>query len=581
MTEPVEVAVGGVHWLVMPEWRDRLLGPEGLRLDDWLRTGQARVIKNGPHRTVYRVAAPGVDVYLKHYRLMDLRAWLRELVRPAKALREYRQALAIGARDIPTVEPVAVGRAQGGFGPADSFLVTQSLAGTVALNTFLEIRVPRLHPREQTRVRQLLATALARFLARLHDSGVSHQDLHAGNVLVRRRHDGRFELFLIDLHAARLGRPLTWPARLANLIIFNRYFSMRASRSDRLRFWQAYCLASGGRLPPEYTRDSAAPTVLQLAGELEARTWASNLRFWKERDGRCLGSNRYYQRVRSRLATGYAVSDLEPAALAPLLADPDAPFHLLDAAVLKNSRSSTVVEFALSMNGQTRRVIYKRFRSTSRIEPFLSLVRRPPALRSWINGQGLRERAVPTPRPLAVLHRRRFGLLGEGYLLQEKIPDTVDLHGFVRSLNGLPPVQQRQLLRGCVEAAARLIRGLHDRQLSHRDLKGTNILVAGYPGLAPEGSGLAPAFALWLIDLVGLARYRQLPHPRKIQNLARLHASFWHSSQITRTDKLRFLRTYLQWGLRGKSGWKEWWRQIEEATQAKIARNRRRGRPLG
>jgi hypothetical protein len=49
---------------------------------------------------------------------------------------------------------------------------------------------------------------------------------------------------------------------------------------------------------------------------------------------------------------------------------------------------------------------------------------------------------------------------------------------------------------------------------------------------------------------------------------------------VTRTDKLRFLRSYLQWGLHGKSGWKDWWRRIEEATRSKIARNARRHRPL-
>jgi len=32
--------------------------------------------------------------------------------------------------------------------------------------------------------------------------------------------------------------------------------------------------------------------------------------------------------------------------------------------------------------------------------------------------------------------------------------------------------------------------------------------------------------------------------------------------------------------LHGKTGWKEWWRDIERATQAKVERNRRTGRPL-
>ena len=65
-----------------------------------------------------------------------------------------------------------------------------------------------------------------------------------------------------------------------------------------------------------------------------------------------------------------------------------------------------------------------------------------------------------------------------------------------------------------------------------------------------------------------------------MQNLARLHTSFRDHPALTRTDKLRFLRVYLQWGLFGRERWKGWWRAVAEATQAKVARNARSGRPL-
>ena len=89
-----------------------------------------------------------------------------------------------------------------------------------------------------------------------------------------------------------------------------------------------------------------------------------------------------------------------------------------------------------------------------------------------------------------------------------------------------------------------------------------------------------PLPTISLIDLVGVRRLHKLPRSRRIQNLARLHASFLRTPLLTRTDKLRFLRVYLQWGLLGKNAWKRWWMEIEAATQAKVARNRRTGRPL-
>jgi hypothetical protein len=65
-----------------------------------------------------------------------------------------------------------------------------------------------------------------------------------------------------------------------------------------------------------------------------------------------------------------------------------------------------------------------------------------------------------------------------------------------------------------------------------------------------------------------------------VQNLARLHASFLAMPLVTRTDKLRFLRMYLNWALVGRSNWKGWWNEIAAATRAKAARNAKRGRPL-
>ena len=77
-----------------------------------------------------------------------------------------------------------------------------------------------------------------------------------------------------------------------------------------------------------------------------------------------------------------------------------------------------------------------------------------------------------------------------------------------------------------------------------------------------------------------MARYRKLPRSRRVQNLARLHASFCRTPSVTRTDKLRFLRIYLRWGLFGRGDWKNWWHEVEAATRLKIARNARSGRVL-
>jgi tRNA A-37 threonylcarbamoyl transferase component Bud32 len=591
LSDVIDLVSGGVRWQVrrcgLGDERDRLFGPDGLRLAEWSASGAARVVKEGPHRTVYRVVLPGLDFYLKCYPVSNNRAWLRTLVRPSKARGEHDRTLAVMARGVPTVEPLAVGESLSPAGPRASYLLTRTLPDAVPLNAFLE-DPPGWGPRRRTRFRQRLARALGRLLARMHDAGVRHDDLHPGNILLRLEDDDAPRLYLIDLHAVRLGPPLLWPAARDNLVVLNRWFVLRSERGDRLRFWKAYrgarTVEGSAALPGDRRPDPFAAAA--LVRDLERRTLRSNLRFWRAHDRNCLGASRHFCSVRRGAVAGYAVADLDGGALARLLDAPDAPFRHPEARMLKDSASSSVVEFDLTTASGLCRVVYKRFAAGRGLDPLAALVRPTAALRSYLLGHGLRLRCLPTPRPLAVWHRSRRGLPCEGYLLTEKIPGAVHLRAFVDRLAGPGRLVR---LRGLIDQVARLVRKLHERRLSHRDLKAPNLLVSPVPsvvtsrGIAPLGREVAGGGAdqVWFIDLVGVRRHRRLGRRRRVQNLARLHVSFLDHPGVTRTDKLRFLRAYLAWGVRGRYGWKRWWQEVEEATRAKVRRNLRNGRPLG
>jgi serine/threonine protein kinase len=189
-----------------------------------------------------------------------------------------------------------------------------------------------------------------------------------------------------------------------------------------------------------------------------------------------------------------------------------------------------------------------------------------------------------------MLERRRHGMARDGYVLMEKLDETLPLHEFLQSLSALPPAQRRRILDERIRLVARGVREMHRRQLCHRDLKANNILLAEVgawrAGACPEKPWATPTFlddllpGMWFIDLVGVTLHRKLSQRRKVQNLARLNASFHASPHLSRTDRLRFLRGYLVCGLVGSQGWKTWWRRIAAATQAKVTRNQRRGRTL-
>src|SRR4051812_37497265 len=104
-----ERAAGRVHWEVAPDWEQLLIGPRGLRLEEWLSEGRVHIVKHASHRTVYRVDLAQRTIFLKHYRVLALLNAATHLLRGSAARREWRNALEVRRRQVPTVTPIALG----------------------------------------------------------------------------------------------------------------------------------------------------------------------------------------------------------------------------------------------------------------------------------------------------------------------------------------------------------------------------------------------------------------------------------------------------------------------------------------
>jgi tRNA A-37 threonylcarbamoyl transferase component Bud32 len=561
VTPPAQPAVraAGRVWHLSAEG-EVLFGATGPAYDRWLADGAMEVVKHGPHRTVYRVALARTAVYVKHCRINGPRARGREIMRPPKARLEFENARRLLALGIGAAVPLAWGTADS-IWPGESFLITRDLAPAAPFTDFVEARLREFPPDDQRHILRQLARGLGRFMALLHDSGVMHPDPHPGNVLVEVPPSLVPHFSLLDVHAVRFGAPLSWNESRANLILYNRWFQLRATAVDRMRFWREYRLARQ-TLP-------VAEVAHREAVELERATLASNRRFWLARTARYRGTHRTIRKVRAGSVRGLSVRDLPEEFLRELLRDPDAAFTRPDTHLLKECVSSTVAELKMPTPDGSRTVILKRVNGRGALDPVKNLFRSSAVWRSWLFGHGLCERWLPTPRPLALFHRYRYGIFpAQGYLLTEQVPDAVGLPEAVRAC------RDTAILRAWIERLARVVRAMHDRGVSHRDLKAPNVMLRG---ARSDPASATPV----LIDLVGVRAGRAgVPFARRARELARLNASFLEVRHVTRTERLRFLRAYLCAGER-QSDWKRWWTAVSRATAVKVAKNRRTGRVIG
>lgn len=207
-------------------------------LDRFRRRLQLDVQPNGSHP---------VRVFVKRYDrppwLAQMRNWFLHHRRRSYARMERETAERLAACGIPTPRVVACGEQWGLLFERRSFLVTEEIPDSEALERRLPPCFDEAAPAGRA-VRRAFIRRLGAFIGRFHNTGFRHRDLYLSHIFCSR--DGTFSL--IDL--ARASRPIR-QRRFRVKDIAQLHFSApatRFSRTDRLRFYLAY--AGHRRLRP-------------------------------------------------------------------------------------------------------------------------------------------------------------------------------------------------------------------------------------------------------------------------------------------------------------------------------------------
>ncbi len=551
---------------------------------------RSRTVKKGPARTVFNLrfleGPVRADLFVKHYHQPDLFDKIRYMFSSSKGVVEWQVSHEVSKRGIACPMPVAVGERRVLNYLKSCFYVTITEQNSLPLDYFLRKHYAPSDPPQRKALRQACLDEFAAFVAKLHQKGVMHGDFHPGNILIKRVTEGRARFCLLDMHSVSVkGRELTLEERIENLSQLNVFFSQMFSPADRFRFFGKYAELSG------YSRDETSRYVRLI----EKGADAGNRRLWSRRDDRSVKDNKYFERVRFPGVRGHVAREYAKAPMLDYLKDPDRFFHDVEALsaqdeeaalrdwdrrlgesvvgtrIMKNSRATTLVETNFSFGSHFQNIVVKRFNVRKSTSPWQRLLRQSRAIRAWKLAHSLLVRGLPTPRPLAAVEHRRFGLLRESYLVTEKILNSLNLHQVIQKKLTMPlDATKREFKQVLVVRTALLIRKLHQLNFSQRDLKAQNILVQ------PTGRE-ASQMNLYLIDMDGLRQVRSLSLDLRARNLARLNASFVGSPSVTRTDRLRFLRSYLTARELAAGKLRTLWELVGKYTERKVQKWKKQG----
>ncbi len=571
--EPVRtVRLGAQVWTCRDGFDELLAGLAADQFADPQARGWS-CVKTNPRRDVWRAEIAGRTFYLKYYRRRATDC-VKDLFRGTACRVEWTGGLYALQHGLPAVRPVAYTPRLTYRGRPASLLVTEGLDRVCGLNEFWRL----LHAdddlrRQRADVHQLIER-LAEMIARAHQAGFEHLDMHAANILVQTVGPRRYRTLLVDLQCARLGMPVHDEAIVRNLAQLNQWFRKEATIGDRLRFLRAYL-----RWRNEY--EGTFPhsrriglSFEQLVTALDRAAARHAERLWARRDRRCARSGRYVTTI--RVAGGWRgmayLRCKHPVAGSPASRRrfTRAEWQRLLPVALraareprpdcKDSHSAVVTSCRLDHPDGPVHVIVKRPRPRNLRRRLRHLLGPSRARRGWQIAFALLNRDIPTPRPLAYLEQRLGPFVLDSALITERIADAQPLDAFLRQRIGAlrrgAGFRQRRAL---TDRLARMLRKLIDRGFYHRDCKAGNILVAGQT-----------CDLLW-IDMDGIRHVGRLSQSQRLAPLVRLHVSLLEVPGLTRTDRVRFLKTHLARFGSDPRAWRRVWRAVEPLARAKQA----------
>jgi len=287
-------------------------------------------------------------------------------------------------------------------------------------------------------------------LANMHQGGIKHLDLHLNNFLIKND-----DIYTID------GTPIKWNKKCRSLKLGDRInnLALLFAQFTLPDYFLVYDLYT------EYVNASGLKGTKDFFDKLQLRI--KHWRRWRIKNYIKLNSREYSELVCRKSFTRFILCKkaFYTPAMTAFLDNPDNIINDPKSIYLKRGNSSTVIRIKIDNHDLVvKRYNIKNFRH--RLRRFFRATR---ATHSWQSAHLLLMLGIATPMPVAMMERRFGYFRGRAYFIYKYIdgPDMIDFFtdDDMHKKSDIP------------KRIAAIFKNLAIAQISHQDMKGTNIII--------------------------------------------------------------------------------------------------------
>ncbi|MFZ0034316.1 MAG: glycosyltransferase family 9 protein [Sedimentisphaerales bacterium] len=202
---------------------------------------------------------------------------------------------------------------------------------------------------------------------------------------------------------------------------------------------------------------------------------------------------------------------------------------------LKTEGRNCVAVKTLAIGGTQLKAVLKRHCPGDGLRQFFRSFRRGRALRSFDTALKLLSCGIPAATPFAALQKKRKLLTEQSIYITEYFENSPNLYDFAAEQFSKKQGGEAAIKKQFCKQLAVILATLHKNGLWHRDSKATNFIVC---------KNTDGKYEVLLTDVDGIKPYFLRRRSCQFRSLWHLAASVLPIAAVSRTDYLRFFKTY-------------------------------------